>query len=316
MIMRFLNPKTDYAFKKIFGSEQSHDILISFLNAILNLTGAEVIVQVVINDPYQAPKFGGMKDTFLDVKVKDQSGRFYIVEMQVLSVDGFEKRVLYNTCKAYVNQLSKGDAYRSLTGVVAVTITDFVLFPELNAVVTQFELCAQENRDFHYQNLALVFAELPKFNLTELELNSPLDRWLYFMKTARNLTDIPQSLASEPAIVHALELANRAGWSEEELDDVEKREMWLADQQYVQAKLEAAEQRAAIAEQCGLKQGREEGKLKGKAELLLQLLQLRFSFIPASLLAQIETADAAQLKQWTERFVTADTLLDIFGRTE
>ena len=73
--MRFLNPKTDYAFKKIFGSEASRDILISFLNAILDLSGEEVIVDVTILDPRLAPKIDGMKDTYRDVRVKDQRGR-------------------------------------------------------------------------------------------------------------------------------------------------------------------------------------------------------------------------------------------------
>ena len=131
--MRFLNPKTDYAFKKIFGSEASRDILISFLNAILGLADEEVIVDVTIIDPYLAPKIEGMKDTFLDVRVKDQRGRSYIIEMQVLNVEGFEKRILYNACKAYVNQLGKGDPYHILTEVVAVTITDFTMFPDLAA---------------------------------------------------------------------------------------------------------------------------------------------------------------------------------------
>jgi predicted transposase/invertase (TIGR01784 family) len=306
--MRFLNPKTDYAFKKIFGSESSHEILISFLNAILNLSGDEVIIEVVISDPYQASKTLGMKDTFLDVKVKDQRGRFYIVEMQVLNVEGFEKRVLYNTCKAYVNQLNKGDAYRLLTGVVAITITDFVMFPHLQEVVTWFELCSRENREFHYQDLALVFAELPKFNLTEAQLNTPLDRWLYFMKTARTFTEVPQALATEPAIMHALELANRASWSEEELDDVEKREMWLEDQRYLQKRLQTAEQRGI---EKGLKEGLEQGR-KGKAELLVRLLQRRFSTVPDALVMRIGAADATQLDDWTERFVEANTLIDIF----
>jgi predicted transposase/invertase (TIGR01784 family) len=306
--MRFFNPKIDYAFKKIFGSESSQEILISFLNAILSLSGDNLIIEVVIIDPYQAPKVQGLKNTFLDVKVRDRSGRFYIVEMQVLNVEGFEKRVLYNTCKAYVNQLGKGDAYRLLTDVIAITITDFVMFPELAQVVSQFCLCARENPAIYYQDLELVFAELPKFVLTEAELTTPLDRWFYFLKTAKNLTAIPQSLAIEPAIIQALELANRAGWSEEELDDVEKREMWLEDQRYLQKRLQTAEQRGI---EKGLKEGLEQGR-KGKAELLVRLLQRRFSTVPDALVMRFGAADATQLDDWTERFVEANTLIDIF----
>lgn len=195
--MRFLNPKTDYAFRKIFGSESSRDILVSFLNAILALSGEDAIVDVVILDPRLAPKIDGMKDTYLDVRVRDQRDRSYIVEMQVLRVEGFEKRILYNACKAYVNQLNTGDPYHVLTEVVAVTVTDFVMFPDMAGVVSRFRLRADENPLIVHRDLELVFAELPKFVRTEADLDTALDRWLYFIKTARDLSAIPQSLAVE-----------------------------------------------------------------------------------------------------------------------
>lgn len=103
--MRFINPRTDYAFKKIFGSEHSHEILISFLNALLGLRGGNAITSVDILDPYNAPKISGLKDSYLDVKVRTQSGKTIIVEMQVLNVKGFDKRILYNLAKTYANQI-------------------------------------------------------------------------------------------------------------------------------------------------------------------------------------------------------------------
>ena len=198
------------------------------------LSGDEVIVEVTILDPYQAPKIQGMKDTFLDVRVKDQRGRFYIVEMQVLNVPGFEKRVLYNACKAYVGQLGKGDGYHILTEVVAVTVTDFPMFPELERVVSRFRLRADENPEICHQDLELVFAELPKFNKSGEGLQTTLDRWLYFLKTAGDLSAVPKALAVDPAIVKALDIANRAAWTDDELDAQEKREMWISDQIRIQ----------------------------------------------------------------------------------
>ena len=240
--------------------------------------------------------------------------------MQVLNVVGFEKRILYNACKAYVNQLNKGDAYRLLTGIVAVTITDFVMFPTLQAVVSQFELCARENTALHYQDLALVFAELPKFKLTEAELTTPLDRWLYFLKTTSDLTTIPTSLTTEPAILQALELANRVSWTEDELDDVEKREMWLSDQRYLREQLEHAELRRIEAEQRGVEKGLElgrlEGEVKGKVELLLRLLNRRFNEVPDALVLRIETATTEQLDRWTERLIDASVITDVFNDRE
>ncbi len=310
--MRFLNPKTDYAFKKIFGSETSGEIVISFLNAVLDLGGGDMIVDVAILDPRLAPKIDGMKDTYLDVRVRDQRGRSYIVEMQVLNVEGFEKRVLYNACKAYVNQLGKGDHYRILSEVVAVTVTDFEMFPDLGRVVSRFRLRADENPAICHQDLELVYAELPKFIKTEADLSSTLDRWLYFLKTAEDLTAVPRSLAVEPAIVKALEMANRAAWTEEELDFLETREMWIADQRDQQQRLRTAEQKALEAEQRGRTEGEAKGKAVGKADMLLRLLHRRYGTVPDEVAVRVKAANADQLDEWSERFLDVAGLDDIF----
>lgn len=97
--MIFINPKTDFAFKKIFGSEQSKDILISFLNALL-YDAQPIIEDLEILNPYLAPRIRGVKDTYLDVKARITGDKTVIIEMQVLNVEGFEKRILYNAAKA------------------------------------------------------------------------------------------------------------------------------------------------------------------------------------------------------------------------
>jgi len=103
--MNFLDVKTDFAFKKVFGSEQSKDILISFLNAVDLFDGKHKITSLTIVDPYNIPLLKGMKDTFVDVKAALDDGSHVIIEMQVLSTEGFEKRVLYNAAKKYASQL-------------------------------------------------------------------------------------------------------------------------------------------------------------------------------------------------------------------
>jgi predicted transposase/invertase (TIGR01784 family) len=141
--MMFINPKTDFAFKKIFGSKESTDILISFLNAILH-QGKEVIVDLVILDPYQAPRIKGMKDSFLDIKATLRNHQTVIIEMQVLNTLGFEKRILYNAAKAYSTQLRVGEDYTLLNPIIAVTITDFEMFPDHQKVVSSYALREKE----------------------------------------------------------------------------------------------------------------------------------------------------------------------------
>ena len=173
--MRFINPKTDFAFKKIFGSDRSKAILLSFLNAILH-EGKPVIVDLEILDPYLAPKIEGMKDTFVDVRAKLQTGRNVIIEMQVLNVAGFEKRILYNAAKTYSTQLLIGESYGELQGIVALTITDFVMFPETQDLQSAFVLKEKSRlTDYAEGDLELIFVELPKFQ-KELEDLTTLKR--------------------------------------------------------------------------------------------------------------------------------------------
>jgi predicted transposase/invertase (TIGR01784 family) len=115
--MRFINPQIDFAFKKIFGSEHSHGILISFLNALL-YDNRPIIQSLEIIDPNRAPAIQGMKDTYLDVRAKLAVERQVIIEMQVLNVAGFEKRVLYNAAKPYASQLDEGEDYVLLHPVI------------------------------------------------------------------------------------------------------------------------------------------------------------------------------------------------------
>ena len=261
--MRFLNPKTDFAFKKIFGSEQSREILLSFLNAILQLESPYRIADLQILDPYLAPKIHGMKDTYLDVRAQDEQGKWYIIEMQVLNVAGFEKRVLYNACKTYAGQIQRGEDYHLLTDVIAITITDFTMFENQPSVISKYRLRADDGHVYS-DDLELVFAELTKFNKTETQLDSLIDRWLYFLKHADDLSVIPAPLQSEPAICQAFNIANIAGLSPDELLDQERREMFIQDQR---GAIELALQRGVgKGREEGLAEGREKGREEGREE--------------------------------------------------
>jgi len=265
--MRFLNPKTDFAFKRIFGSVESTDILLSFLNAILRLESPYRIAEVEIMDPYLAPKIKGMKDTYLDVRALDEQGKSYIIEMQVLNVEGFEKRVLYNACKSYVGQLTIGEHYQHLTDVIAITITDFVMFKELAEVVNSFKL-REENGQVYHDDLELIFAELPKFKQSEDELDTVLDKWFYFLKCAGDLRAIPKVLENDDAINHAFVIANKAGLSPEELDDQERREIFIQDQR---GALQLAQR---VGKEEGLKEGIEQGEFLASQRIAASFLDL------------------------------------------
>src|SRR5436305_7430888 len=125
----FADPKTDFVFKRIFGSEVHKPLLIELLNALLELAGEHRLVDLKYLSPEQHVPVEELKLSLVDVKCFDDRGRHYVVEMHVLNVEGFEKRVVYNTSKAYVTQLRTGEDYPGLDDVVGVTICDFLLWP-------------------------------------------------------------------------------------------------------------------------------------------------------------------------------------------
>ncbi|HRF56483.1 MAG TPA: Rpn family recombination-promoting nuclease/putative transposase, partial [Campylobacterales bacterium] len=138
--MRFLDVKTDFAFKKVFGSEQSKGLLINFLNSIIYSNTPRKIEDLTIVDPYNIPLLDGMKDTFVDVKAVLDDKTKVIIEMQVLNVAEFEKRILYNAAKNYSTQIKIGDRYSLLNPVIALTITDFVMFDEFAEYESKFKV--------------------------------------------------------------------------------------------------------------------------------------------------------------------------------
>lgn len=262
--MRFLDVKTDFAFKKVFGSEESKDVLISFLNALLEFPHDAKITDLTVVDPYQIPLLQGMKDTYVDVKAILSNKQQVIVEMQVLNVPGFEKRILYNAAKAYSTQLKKGESYELLNPVIALTVTDFVLFPEFSQAISRFRLLEKKELIEYSDDVELVFAELPKFNKPENQLDSIADKWLYFVKNAGSLEYVPETLKTENAIKKAFEIANYAGLSAEEEEAQHKRQDFL----YLQrASVDYALERGI---RQGIQQGMQLGIQQGEKNKVLE----------------------------------------------
>jgi predicted transposase/invertase (TIGR01784 family) len=284
--MRFLDVKTDYAFKRVFGSASSVPLLISFLNAILDYTGDDAIVDLTILDPYLAPKLQGMKDTYVDVRAKLANGSSVIIEMQVLNVKGFEQRVLYNAAKEFSNQLQTGQAYKLLNPVIAITFTDFEMFSDIAHYQSNFVM--QEKTQFiqYSDDIELVFIELPKFNKALDKLNDIKDKWIYFVKNAGKLDYIPDEL-QEPCIQDALALVNEASLSKEELELQHRRHDFILLQQ---GSLE-------LAEAKGIEQGIEMGIEQGERTKALEIARNMFiNGLDVVLIAQMTGLSIEQIE--------------------
>ncbi|MGH7598575.1 MAG: Rpn family recombination-promoting nuclease/putative transposase [bacterium] len=227
--MQFADPRTDFAFKKIFGNEQAKDVLISFLNAVLGLDPSHAIADVVILNPYQAPKTKFMHKSYVDVKCLDVSGVSYIVEMQVAYVAGFEKRAIYNASKTYSNQMLVGEAYPKLNQVISINILDFILFDDFKHYLSCHQIKEQITGNCYLDEIRYYFIELPKFAKAEDELETVIEKWIYFIKHTGHLDHVPAKLDA-PAFRKAFELANRANMTPLELENYEGSIMAMLDE--------------------------------------------------------------------------------------
>jgi predicted transposase/invertase (TIGR01784 family) len=296
-MMNFVNPKVDYAFKKIFGSEQSKPILISFLNAII-YKGEKVIQSLTILNPYNPGKLITLKDTYLDVKAVLADGSLVVIEMQVARVTAFSKRITYNLAKAYANQLTKGERYHLLNPAIALTITDFILFKDEDDFINPF-VFKHKNKDLEYpdKELQLIFVELPKFKKSLEELETLTDKWLYFLKETGDLPAIPEILGEVEEIEMALNIANQINMTAEELEIFENRGIALQDERG----------RLTYAEQVGEAKGR----LNQMVAVVNLLISQRFPEVAEAIAPQIEGLSLEDLESLVEAFLSFNSLEDL-----
>ena len=256
MLTRYLDPKNDLAFHKIFGSEKHKRIPIDFINAVFHLTDENTIVDLTFLNPKLPPEIAARKESIVDVLVKDQSGAKYIIEMQVAKVEGFEKRAQYYAAKAYCAHFGRGQKYHDLKKVIFLAITDYVVFPEKTDYKSDHIILDNKTYEHDLKDFSFTFVELPKFNKTLKKLTSIEDQWYYFLKHADESPNIADVLSHHPEIKEAYDLLDRFHWNEDELHWYDKNIMDIADAKGIQD----------AAKNEGKAEGKAEGRAEGKAE--------------------------------------------------
>jgi len=255
--MKFVDIKNDIAFRKIFGNENKKEILISFLNAVLELPKGKKIKKVVIRNPYQLPEIKDLKSSILDVRATDERNISYLVEMQVEELDGFDKRVQYYTAKQYSSQIEKGDDYPKLNQVIFIGILDFLFFEDDDDYITRHRTVNVKTQKSTLNGMEYNFIELPKFNKELKNIKTLVDKWIFFIKNAENLDVVPADIKDE-GLKHAYEDADRHNWTKEELEAYHYAEMRRQDEK---GKTEIAVKKAA-------KTAREEEKIEIAKEMI------------------------------------------------
>lgn len=223
-ISKFLDPKNDVAFKKVFGSEKHKDILIHFINDILELQGNNQIEDVEYLSPIQDPEIASKKQSIVDVLCKDKNGIQIIVEMQVAPTKGFQKRAQYYAAKAYSRQLNSGQEedgiYQNLKEVIFIAIADCIIFPDKSEYKSDHVILDKNNYDHDLQDFSFTFIELPKFKKDKIEeLSNIVEKWCFFFKNAAKTSeeDLKKLIGSDLVIEQAYDALSQFNWSEKEL---------------------------------------------------------------------------------------------------
>ncbi|WPX96584.1 Rpn family recombination-promoting nuclease/putative transposase [Candidatus Bandiella euplotis] len=264
-IVKYLNPRNDIAFKKIFGTEKNKDILMHFLNDVIEREGKKEITKVRLLNPMQHPELIGKKQSVVDVLCEEEDGTQYIVEMQVAKVGGFEKRAQYYAAKAYSSQAEEGYNYDHLKEVIFLAITEYEMFPKKKGYKSVHYTLDKKTYERDLKDFSFTFIELKKFNKRIEELKSFEDKWCYFFKYANDPDDMGELIKNSDEVItkayHELEAHH---WTKDELRAYEASEKIARDNKAREAYLEGlAEQAELRGIEKGIEKGREEGREEG-----------------------------------------------------
>ncbi|APR97839.1 Rpn family recombination-promoting nuclease/putative transposase [Wolbachia endosymbiont of Folsomia candida] len=260
-ISKFLDPKCDLTFKRIFGTEKNQNILIHFLNDILGFGEENAIQEVEFLSTIMNPEIASDKQSIVDILCKDSSGARYVVEMQVARDKGFEKRAQLYAAQAYSRQLDKSGNYIDLKIVYFIAVSNCNLFPEEIDYLSTHNIRDIKTNGHYLKDLQFIFIELPKFPKSEVEqLENIVERWCYFFKYAEDTTDEDLKKIAEqaPIIKLAYDELDRFSWDKKDLAAYEERIL------SVQKEAAIWEQRLDDAKDEGKKEGREEGREEGR----------------------------------------------------
>ncbi|MDP2901535.1 MAG: Rpn family recombination-promoting nuclease/putative transposase [Methylovulum sp.] len=291
----YINPFTDFGFKKLFGEEPHKDLLISFLNTLLPEKHQIENLHYSKNE-YQGSTALDRKAIF-DLHCTSASGERFIVELQKAKQNYFKDRSVYYSTFPIQEQAQRGDWDYQLAAVYTVGILDFVFDEDAKAhdldVIHSVQLKNQHGNVF-YDKLTFIYLTLPHFKKTLAQLDSQQDKWLYIFKHLHELHDIPTVL-KDSIFLKVFAVAQIAKLSHQEQQAYEDSLKYYRDLKNVtdtaweEGKLEGLEE--------GLQKGLEEGLLKGeqagigKAVLAMHRQGMSVDFIAATLNLPCDTVD-------------------------
>lgn len=265
--MRYLDPKADLTFKKVFGEHE--DLVISLLNALLPLRADEEVIEVEYLPAELVPDNPLRKNSIVDVRCVDAVGRQFIVEMQMVWSPEFLQRVLFNSAKAYVRQLDKGFDYSLLKPVYSLNLVNDIFEPQLPEYYHYFKLVHEEHTEKVIDGLHLVFVELPKFTPHSMSEKKMQVLWLRYLTEIKDGTEkIPQELLDNAETGKAISVLETSSYNDAQLASYDK--FWdtisIEKTLYNSGERKGREEGLMEGEAIGMEKGRAEGMAEGRAE--------------------------------------------------
>ena len=262
---RYINPFTDFGFKKLFGTEMNKDLLISFLNALLNEEKQEITDVKYLNSEHLGEASSDRRAVF-DVYCMTKDGGRFIVEMQKAEQAYFKDRSIYYSTFAIHEQAPRGKWDYHLDDVYTIGVLNFT-FPESEYPADSYrhEIKLVDVADNHvfYDKLTFVYLEMPKFTKTADELETMFDKWMFVLHNLARLMERPKAL-QDRVFRKLFKQAEIAGYNDAErrLYYESRKEYW----DYTSTMDTALNKGRAEGRAEGLAEGLAEGEAKGRAE--------------------------------------------------
>lgn len=265
MIAKYINPFTDFGFKKIFGEEASKLLLIDFLNALLPQTNK--IVDLTFKNTEHLGQTEIDRKAVYDIFRENETGEKFIVELQKAKQNYFKERTIYYSTFPIREQAEKGEWNYNLKTIYCIGILDFTFDdykdePEKNEVVHTIKLKNQNGKTF-YDKLTYIYIEMPNFKQSEANLKTRLDKWLYFIKHLEDFQTIPTIFKDEVFTI-AFEKAEISKFGQAELKSYEMNLKMYRDYKNT----------VDTAFDEGKLEGKSEGIIEGKIQTAKQLKKL------------------------------------------
>ncbi len=270
---RYINLFTDFGFKKIFGDQENTDLLKSLLNDILQFGDSRKIKNIIFKNGELLPDTPEDRKAIIDLMCEDEQGNQFIVELQKVSQEHFQSRALYYTTFPIQQQGIKGGWNFELAPVYFIGLLNFEIdrFKHRPEYLHHGKITDIYSQEVMYDNLNMIYLEIPKLKKSKEELSSHLEWWMYIFQNLHNMTDIPEEMESD-IIKDTFSKAEFASMPKGEQENYHRNLKVYRD--LVNSFDFATKEGMEMGHKKGLKEGHKEGLKKGEHKKSIEVAKL------------------------------------------